>query len=137
MGVRSGREYVAALRDGRRVWHAGRRIADVTTHPGFAGAVHTLAGLYDRQHAPADAETMTVEWEGERISRSYFPPSTPDELAARRRNSELWADATLGHMGRSPDFCASLTVGIANFAARLEPRFAANAHAYHRYAATH
>src|SRR5262249_9579920 len=57
--------------------------------------------------------------------------------AARRRNSDLWADATLGHMGRSPDFCASLTVGILNFADRLEPRFAANARAYHRYAATH
>ena len=30
MSVRRGADYVKALRDGREVWHAGQRIADVT-----------------------------------------------------------------------------------------------------------
>src|SRR5215471_14332097 len=38
MGVRTGDEYRAALRDGREVWHAGQQVADVTVHPGFRGA---------------------------------------------------------------------------------------------------
>jgi hypothetical protein len=32
MAVRTGADYVRALRDGRDVWHAGRRIEDVTAH---------------------------------------------------------------------------------------------------------
>ena len=45
MGVRTGADYIRALQDGRQVWHAGRRIADVTTHAGFSGTIKTLPGL--------------------------------------------------------------------------------------------
>ena len=33
MAIRRGADYIKALRDGREVWHAGKRIADVTAHP--------------------------------------------------------------------------------------------------------
>ena len=33
MAIRRGADYVKALRDGREVWHAGKRIADVTSIP--------------------------------------------------------------------------------------------------------
>ncbi len=138
MGVRTGADYLRALRDGREVWHAGQRIADVTTHPRFAGTARTLARLYDLQHHPAYADLMTVEWEGERISYSYFPPTTPEHLAAKRRNVELWAEATLGQMGRFPDFCAELVTGLLDVADELgsrDPRFGANARRYHRFCA--
>src|SRR5438552_13737850 len=98
MGARTGDDYLESLRDGRQVWHAGRRIEDVTTHPGFAGAAHTLARLYDLQHDPAHRDIMTTPWEGERISYSYLPPTAPEHVAARRGNTELWADRTLGYM---------------------------------------
>jgi 4-hydroxyphenylacetate 3-monooxygenase len=42
MPVRTGQDYIKALRDGREVWHAGRRIEDVTTHSGFAGTIKTI-----------------------------------------------------------------------------------------------
>ncbi len=138
MGARTGADYVQALRDGRQVWHAGQRIADVTAHPGFTGTIRTLAALYDRQHDPAFRDRMTVEWEGERISLSYLPATTPEQLAAKRRNIQLWSDATLGHMGRFPDFCAELTAGLLDAAEALgapDARFADNARRYHRYAA--
>ena len=138
VGARTGAKYLESLRDGRNVWHAGRRIEDVTTHRGFAGAAHSLARLYDRQHDPTDCEIMTAEWEGHRISTSYLPPTAPEHVALRRRNTELWADATLGYMGRFPDFCAHLTVGLLDAAELLAtggPRFADNARAYHRHCA--
>ena len=53
MGARTGDAYLDSLRDGRQVWHAGRQIEDVTTHPGFVGAAATLARLYDLQHDAA------------------------------------------------------------------------------------
>jgi len=38
MGVRSGREYLAGLREQEReVWLAGERVRDVTSHPGLKG----------------------------------------------------------------------------------------------------
>jgi 4-hydroxyphenylacetate 3-monooxygenase len=68
MGLRTGKDYVEALRDGRQVWHAGERLRDVPAHPGFAGTVGTLARLYDLQHTPPYADTMAVDWGGQRIS---------------------------------------------------------------------
>ena len=45
MGVRTGADYIHALRDEREVWHAGRRIDDVTAHSGFAGTIKTLGDI--------------------------------------------------------------------------------------------
>ena len=50
---------------------------------------------------------MTVEYEGERISYSYLPPRSPEELALKRRNIEFWSQQTFGQMGRYPDFARS------------------------------
>ncbi|HZT06378.1 MAG TPA: 4-hydroxyphenylacetate 3-hydroxylase N-terminal domain-containing protein [Chloroflexota bacterium] len=140
MGVRSGHDFIEALRDGRRVWNAGRRIEDVPSHPGFEGVVSTLAGLYDLQHTADHAPIMTVDWGGERISYGYFPPRTIEELRAKRRNVEFWAERTFGVMGRLPEFCAELTVGMLDAAdvfADADPRFGENARDYHRYCAVH
>jgi aromatic ring hydroxylase len=138
MPPRTGAQYIQALRDGRQVWQGGRRIEDVPTHPGFAGTVRTLARLYDQQHQPGRREIMTADWQGECISASYLPPKDAGELAAKRRNIELWAEETLGQMGRYPDFCSELTVGLVDAAAFLSQggqQFGQNARAYHRYSA--
>ena len=137
MANRTGADYIKALRDGREVWHAGRRIEDVTTHSGFTGTIKTLADLYDMQHDPEYKDIMTVEYEGERISYSYLPPRSPEELALKRRNIELWSQQTLGQMGRYPDFCAQLVVGLYDWAHTIEKtnaKWAENARAYHRHA---
>ena len=135
MAIRSGAAYTAALRDGREVWHAGRRIADVTAHPGFAGTVRTLAALYNKQRAPEFADIMTVESGGERMSYAYLPPSTLEQVLAKRRNIEFWADQTFGLMGRYPEFMAELIVGMFDFAdvlERTDRRWGDNARAYYR-----
>lgn len=137
-GARTGENFRHSLRDGRKVWYDGRKVADVTTAPGFRGAVDTLAGLYDLQHDPEYREEMTVEWEGERISYSFLAPTTRDELLAKRRNTEILSERTLGFMGRFPDFCSNLVVGLRNVSdelAKADPRFGRNAVDYHRYCA--
>src|SRR5512145_2903200 len=108
MGVRTGADYVRALQDGREVWHAGKRITDVTTHPGFTGTIKTLADLYDKQHRPEYRDIMTFESAVERISCSYLAPKSREDLARKRRNIEFWAEQTCGQMGRYPEFVAEL-----------------------------
>jgi len=134
MAVRTGAEYVRALRDGREVWHAGRRIDDVTAHSGFAGTIKTLADLYDRQHQPEFRDIMTVNHEGQQISYSYLAPKNAEQLSRKRRNIEFWAQQTFGQMGRYPDFCAQLVVGLLDWTHVIEKhskQWAENARNYY------
>jgi aromatic ring hydroxylase len=139
MGLRRGKDYLQALRDGRRVYHAGERIDDVPSHPGFAGAAHSLGSLYDLQHTSDHGPIMTTTLEGQPISWGYALPKTAEDLRAKRANVELWAERTFGVMGRLPEFCAELTVGMADSAdvfAEADPRWGENVREYHRYCAT-
>ena len=134
MGVRTGADYIHALRDEREVWHAGRRIDDVTAHSGFAGTIKTLADLYDRQHEPEFRDIMTVNHEGEQISYSYLAPKNAEQLSRKRRNIEFWAQQTFGQMGRYPDFCAQLVVGLLDWTHVIEKhskQWAENARNYY------
>jgi len=138
MPIRTGSAYREALRDGREVWHAGKRIEDVTTHRGFTGSIETLASIYDQAHDLKYSGIMTAEYHGERISTSYLPPTDADDLALKRRHIELLSQRTFGHMGRFPEFCAELTVGLLDFADALaegDRSWGENARAYHRLCA--
>lgn len=140
-GAIDGATYLERLRDGREVWFDGDKV-DVSTHPAFRGMREEFVRLYDLQVAPENLETTTVEEPGSgvRISRSYQAPTSADELAAKRRNTELWARETWGQVARLPDFTANITVGIRDFAPKLEENgegFGANATRYHEYAARH
>ena len=134
MPVRTGADYIRALRDGREVWHAGRRIEDVTAHSGFTGTIKTLADLYDKQHAPEFRDLMTFDHDGERVSYGYLAPKNAEQLARKRRNIEFWAEQTLGQMGRYPDFCAQLVVGLLDWTYAIEKenqQWADNARQYY------
>ncbi|HLN99468.1 MAG TPA: 4-hydroxyphenylacetate 3-hydroxylase N-terminal domain-containing protein [Pyrinomonadaceae bacterium] len=134
MSVRTGADYIRALRDKREVWHAGRRIEDVTAHSGFTGTIKTLADLYDKQHAPEFRDFMTFEHDGERFSYSYLAPKSAEQLARKRGNIEFWAQQTLGQMGRYPDFCAQLVVGLLDWTHAIEKhssQWAENARQYY------
>jgi aromatic ring hydroxylase len=136
MPIRTGSDYINALRDGREVWHAGRRIEDVTAHAGFRGTIRTLAEMYDRQHRPEYRDIMTYVRDGERVSCSYLPPRNAEQLALKRRNIEFWAERTLGQMGRYPEFVAELVIGLLDWTHVIEKtnkRWAENARAYYRY----
>ena len=129
--TRSGDEYVRGLRDGRAVWLNGEKVADVTAHLAFAGAIRTVSQLYDLAHDPAQRELMTYASprDSRPINKAWLVPRTRDDLAARRRAIKCWADASYGFLGRSPDHVASFFAGFAGspeFFARGRRQFADN-----------
>jgi 4-hydroxyphenylacetate 3-monooxygenase/anthranilate 3-monooxygenase (FAD)/4-hydroxyphenylacetate 3-monooxygenase len=138
MAIRTGPQFVAGLRDNRQVWLGGERVADVTKHPVLAGPIASLAALYDLQHDPQHTDLLTQVDEalGERVPRALISPASRQDLVQRRLASKAGADATLGLMGRSPDF---LNVAVAAFASAAEyfgqvnPAFPENIRAYHEH----
>ena len=115
VAMRTGAEYLRSLRDGRQVFVDGELVKDVTTHPAFAGAAQSLAGLFDIAAAPEMRERMTFlsPKTGSPVLRAYQIPHTHADLKARRLASEAWAEATFGLMGRTPDHVAGFFCGYA------------------------
>ncbi len=129
--TRSGDDYLRGLRDGRTVLVNGERVADVTAHGAFAGAIRTVARLYDLAHDPANRELLTYPSprDGRPVNKAWLVPRTREDLAARRRAIKFWADASYGFLGRSPDHVSSFFAGFAGspeFYARGGQRFADN-----------
>jgi len=113
--MRTGAEYLRSLKDGRQVFLDGERVKDVTEHRAFREAARSIARLYDIAAAPEMRERMTFTSPktGEPVLRAYQIPHTHADLAARRRFSETWAEATFGLMGRTPDHVAGFFCGYA------------------------
>jgi len=97
------------------VWVGGERIEDVTAHPELVGAARTLAAVYDRQHAFASECLMPDPETGEPIGVSHMLPRSVADLKRRNRGMARIAEATVGLMGRTPDY---MNVKFACFAAR-------------------
>src|SRR5690242_11399745 len=105
MAVRSGREFIDGLRRApREVWAAGRRIDDVTADPVFKRPVQAVAALYDLQVSPEHRDAMTHADGGETYGMSFLTPKSHDDLIRRRLAMQVWAEASFGMLGRSPDF---------------------------------
>jgi 4-hydroxyphenylacetate 3-monooxygenase len=138
MPARSGKQYLNGLREQEReVWLGGERVRDVTTHPGLRGGARAIAALYDMQHDPALRDRMSFPSPatGERVGLSFIEPRSVDELIRRREMVKIWADATCGMFGRSPDYMNIFVTAFASSAdefARKDPRFAENIRNYHR-----
>ena len=109
--IRTGDEYRAALRDGREVWIDGESVPDVTVHPMFRPLVDVRARIYDMQHDPATAETMTWrdESSGETSAIGLKLPLTGRDWERKRRavDAVMWdiggvvtrvGDETIGEM---------------------------------------
>ncbi len=117
MGIRSGEQYKAGLRDNRRLFINGDVVTDVTSHGAFRGIIQTIASLYDAQFDPSYQEVMTyiLPETGERVCRNYHRAMTQDEMMARLRCDHVRADLTFGVMGRLTDFMSAwLTDTIAS-----------------------
>lgn len=139
MPIRTGRAYLDSLRDDRQIWSDGERVADVTTDPRFAAAARTVAELYDMQHDPRLSQMMTYRSPdgGEPVGLSFILPGSVDDLVRRRGMVKVWADATCGMFGRSPDYMNIMTAAFASASqafGRRDNRFADNVRAYYEYA---
>jgi 4-hydroxyphenylacetate 3-monooxygenase len=114
-GMRTGSEYLRSLRDGRAIFVDGERVKDVTTHPAFREAARSVARLFDVAAAPENRELMTYSSPktGAPVWRAWQIPKSHDDLRAKRRAAEVWAETTFGLMGRTPDHVAGFIAGYA------------------------
>ena len=121
MGIRTGKDYLNGIRDGRQVWLDGELVNDVTEHPALAGCAQTLADVYDLQHDPTFGDLLTMQspTTGDRVSLSYILPQSLDDLHRRRRMIEFLARRSGGTLGRLPEYMASIIVGLYDVRATL------------------
>jgi len=116
MGARTGQQYLDGLRStARTLWLEGERVKDPTTHPSLGAAARTLASVYDRQHTYADECLIPDPETGEPINISNMIAHSVDDLVRRTRGLTRISEATVGLMGRTPDY---MNVKFASFAAR-------------------
>lgn len=128
MGVRTGSQYLEGLRDERKFFVNGDLVSDVTDYPGFARSAHELARVYDYQHDPEYAETLTYPSprDGKPVSTSFCMAKSMDEVNRRIQGEALRADLTYGLMGRLPDYMnafATDCAAIAYLLGRKQPEF--------------
>ena len=96
--LRSGKQHLESLRDGRVVYIGSERVADVTTHPAFRNAARTVASIYDMKIAERDA--MSFEEGGERFSAYFLRAKTKDDLVQRTELHRAIARMSHGLLGR-------------------------------------
>jgi len=111
--LRTGKEHLETLRDGRVVYIGSEKVDDVTRHPAFRNAAQTVAALYDMKADPANREEMTYEEDGGRHSIYFLRAKSREDLQRRMIAHKRIADFTYGMFGRSPDHVASFVTGMA------------------------
>jgi 4-hydroxyphenylacetate 3-monooxygenase len=112
--LRTGDEFRESLRDGRQVYVGGELVDDVTQAPNLGPGIDLMGEMFDAQHDPQYVEATTYfdEEIGERVSRSWQAPSTPEELRGRRAMIEYTSLKTAGTFGRPPDLGSTIGVGL-------------------------
>lgn len=82
MGVKTGKQYVESLRDGRRLCIDGQVVTDVTSYAPLQGVIETIASLYDDQHKPELRDILTYRspCTGEMVSKTYLQAHTMADL---------------------------------------------------------
>ena len=82
MAIKTGKEYIDSLRDGRTLYIDGALVTDVTSYPPLQGVIATLASLYDDQYDPAYRDVLTFRSPktGEPVSKTYLEARTSEEI---------------------------------------------------------
>lgn len=134
--LRTGKEHLERLRDGRVVYIGKERVDDVTKHPAFRHAAQTVADVYDMKNDPANRDDMTFEEDGEIYPAYFLRAKTKDDLRLRMRAHKGIADATHGFFGRSVDHVSSFVAGLttdADFLNTDKGQFGENLLGYYDY----
>jgi 4-hydroxyphenylacetate 3-monooxygenase len=112
--LKTGKQHLESLRDGRVVYVGRERVDDVTTHPAFSRAAGTISELYDFKADEANRSVLSyTDTDGGTYSTYFMRARNRDELAQRSVAHKVIADLTYGLLGRSPDHVASFVTGMA------------------------
>jgi 4-hydroxyphenylacetate 3-monooxygenase len=130
--LKTGAEHLESLRDGRVIYVGKERIDDVTTHPAFRNAAHSIAAIYDMKAAPENRDVMTYEEDGKRYSAYFLRARSKADLEKRNAAHRRIAQMSYGMFGRSPDHVSSFVTGMS-----LKPsvfqKFSDNITAYYKH----
>src|SRR6516225_5377623 len=113
--MRTGAEYRAALRDGRRVWVLGEGLVeDVTTHPATRAMVDEYIAWYDMHLDPEWAEVLfsPPEGEGGRRPWAYVVPRTSDDLRGMGRSFAKTTFLSAGNITHTPAYGNLIALGV-------------------------
>jgi 4-hydroxyphenylacetate 3-monooxygenase len=71
--IKTGRQHLDTIRDGRTVFLDGRVVDDVTSDPAYRNAAATVGRSYDFQAEPTNVGLMTFEVPGKpiRVNRAW------------------------------------------------------------------
>lgn len=88
--LRTGKDYLESIRDGREVWIDGERVDDVAQHPAFKPIVDIRARIYDMGHDPdtKDIMTYTDAETGQECSIGGRPPREKADWYDKKRAVE-------------------------------------------------
>jgi 4-hydroxyphenylacetate 3-monooxygenase len=134
MGARRSEDVLRRFREQPiELWHRGERVKDITSEPGIANGVHSLAALYDLQWEQPEKMLFDSPSSGDKVGRSYQIPRTQEELTGIGEMMLTWHRSTFGMMGRAPDYlnrAMAAYAGGADFLASADARFGENAVRY-------
>ncbi|MGW5253524.1 4-hydroxyphenylacetate 3-hydroxylase family protein [Streptomyces sp. NPDC004012] len=102
--MRTGKEYLASLDDGRKVWVGDELVDNVATHPKTRAYARRIAEFYDLHHRPDLEDVMTfVDDDGVRRSMMWFRHRTKEDLQRKRRYMETVMRELDVAVPRTPD----------------------------------
>src|SRR5580658_3934066 len=137
MAARSGTQFLERLSAARvHVEIQGETVTGhLGDHPAFRNVIASYADLYDMQHDPEHRDVLTYPSPktGDPVATSFLTPRTPADLDKRHRAFKLWADRSLGMLGRTPDYLNSALMALAaahDWFAQANPAFGENIQRY-------
>src|SRR4029453_8371829 len=100
--LRTGNDYLAAIRDGRKIYVGNELVRDVTAHPAFRNSARSFAQLYDRKRSSEHRDATSFEEGDEWFSGWYLKPVDRDGLRKRTETHRRVAGGDLGRWRRGP-----------------------------------
>ena len=111
--LRTGEQYLASLRDGRRIHIGGECVTDVTAHPAFRNTARSFARIYDRKRDTENLDVMSFSEHEERFTSWFLLPRSRGDLDRRAECHRRVAEWSHGLLGRSPDHVPAFVGGMA------------------------
>src|SRR5271154_3312951 len=86
--IRTGRQYLDSIRDGREVYINGERVKDVTQHPMMKPLIDIRARIYDMQHEAATRGILSYKDAGQWHAVANKLPRTQQDWWDKRRATD-------------------------------------------------
>src|SRR6202163_4539493 len=101
--IRTGKQYLDSIRDGREVYINGERVKDVTRNPMLKPLIDIRARIYDMQHAASSREFLSYQEAGEWNAIANKLPRTQQDWWDKRRATDTVLDDIGGVVTRVGD----------------------------------